>query len=834
MKAFLSHSSKDKEFVRAVAQDLGRQFSVFDEASFGSAIEFRESIRIGIEQSDLFVLFVSRDALTSKWVTHEIDEAWYAKTLGSLRRVLVYLLDDGIQVAELPEWMRRAKITSAYSPQLVIREIRDHLGQLLEERQHPVFLGRNRESGQLEAMLTPIDETPPRAFVVSGLPGIGRRSLLRHVIPGLLDLRRTIQIEIGEGDTIQDICIQVAATVEPFTTVAGLQRLVEEIGALSDGDALERLLTDIRTLIRFGDLPTFIDAGGIIGDDGRLTTAFQAVIQGVSPRDQAYLGIIATRRPQGLDDLNLPILFLESLGKEPTTRLLKVLGDRKGLNFLGSQLRELAEYTAGYPPAAYFAVEQCQRYGVDVALADQGALTSFRTAEFVRHFSRVALNDADRLILSILAVYSPLPFKVIQDLVGLSAVDVADRLIHLIDLNFLVTNEHHEYLIAAPIVDASIRAFGYPPKEQSRKVARILAAFAETADATSSLLSLSRSVFRAALLGGESELATQAIHLANDLIRLTETLYHAKRYAEVIEMARVALTRRPDSTSARAFLIRALAYEERWSEAEEELREYQAHGQPKEMAFLQGFVARKGGRFRDAIQYYQQAVRLGRGGASVNRELASCFFQLADYDNAAKYIERGLRHNRGNKYLLDLAIQVATFRGDDARARELLRELRQVESPMWYHHRASRLELSQGNLPQALKEAVLATERAKEPPFEVLAQLAHTQLASGLSDDAEQTIEILENRFSSIRHDIRIGLRARLAIQRREYRAAVALTEQFRRKDQSVHRATRLRALEALLEHVRLGDDDREVVKREIALLREQLGRVNYDLIPFD
>jgi hypothetical protein len=39
MKAFLSHSSKDKQFVAAVAKELGRQFCVFDEQVFetGSA-----------------------------------------------------------------------------------------------------------------------------------------------------------------------------------------------------------------------------------------------------------------------------------------------------------------------------------------------------------------------------------------------------------------------------------------------------------------------------------------------------------------------------------------------------------------------------------------------------------------------------------------------------------------------------------------------------------------------------------------------------------------------------------------------------------------------------
>ena len=39
MKAFLSHSSKDKEFVRAVAVLLQRQYCIYDEWSFDSGTD---------------------------------------------------------------------------------------------------------------------------------------------------------------------------------------------------------------------------------------------------------------------------------------------------------------------------------------------------------------------------------------------------------------------------------------------------------------------------------------------------------------------------------------------------------------------------------------------------------------------------------------------------------------------------------------------------------------------------------------------------------------------------------------------------------------------------
>ena len=76
-KAFLSHSSSDKEFVRAVASNLGRQLCIFDEQVFDTGATFKESIEKYLDDSSIFVLFVSAEALGRIWVKFEIDEAWY-------------------------------------------------------------------------------------------------------------------------------------------------------------------------------------------------------------------------------------------------------------------------------------------------------------------------------------------------------------------------------------------------------------------------------------------------------------------------------------------------------------------------------------------------------------------------------------------------------------------------------------------------------------------------------------------------------------------------------------------------------------------------------------
>lgn len=65
LRAFLSHSSTQKEFVEAVARELGRQYCVFDKYSFHTGDDLHEAIKRGLNDSSLFVLFASKEALRS-------------------------------------------------------------------------------------------------------------------------------------------------------------------------------------------------------------------------------------------------------------------------------------------------------------------------------------------------------------------------------------------------------------------------------------------------------------------------------------------------------------------------------------------------------------------------------------------------------------------------------------------------------------------------------------------------------------------------------------------------------------------------------------------------
>jgi TIR domain len=226
VKAFLSHSSKDRELVTAVATRLTQLYCHRDVQSFDTGVDFKTSIERYLDESCVFVLFASRQSLLSDWVHFEVEEAWYRKLRDKLDSCLVYLIDSSVDVSDLPEWLRRGRIDRGTGPQHIARDIRFHLDEILARRRPNFFVNRNRESDRLTRSLVPTDGSiPSRVIFITGLPGIGRRWFLKHSVPRLLPYPKQVEIRVSEGDAVTDLCLKIADAVEPHSTLGGLQRL---------------------------------------------------------------------------------------------------------------------------------------------------------------------------------------------------------------------------------------------------------------------------------------------------------------------------------------------------------------------------------------------------------------------------------------------------------------------------------------------------------------------------------------------------------------------------------------------------------------------------------
>ena len=108
-KAFLSHSSKDKELVEKIARQLGNNNCHYDKFSFEAGALTLNEIFQKLNDTDIFVLFISDSALKSSWVKKEITYAKVLLNKKQIDRIFPIIIDKSINHNDtrIPLWIRK-------------------------------------------------------------------------------------------------------------------------------------------------------------------------------------------------------------------------------------------------------------------------------------------------------------------------------------------------------------------------------------------------------------------------------------------------------------------------------------------------------------------------------------------------------------------------------------------------------------------------------------------------------------------------------------------------------------------------------------------------------
>lgn len=222
IKAFLSHSSADKgRYVRVVADKLGDQNCVYDEYTFEAGMKPLEEIMKGLDASQLFVVFLSSQALASKWVQDEMALAHKKLNENELVRIFPIIIDEKLTYHDdrIPDWMRNEyNLKYVSRPTVAARRIRQRLREIswmhnprLKERDS-IFVGRNDLIKAIEERIDDFDQPSVSVFVASGLPRVGRSALLRN---GLIKSGVVSQpyefpsIVLHAGEGIEDLILKL-------------------------------------------------------------------------------------------------------------------------------------------------------------------------------------------------------------------------------------------------------------------------------------------------------------------------------------------------------------------------------------------------------------------------------------------------------------------------------------------------------------------------------------------------------------------------------------------------------------------------------------------------
>jgi tetratricopeptide (TPR) repeat protein len=819
-KAFLAHSSTDKDYVERIARRLGRGRVLYDVQDFLPGQDFRDAIRAGLDRSALFVLFASTESLKSTWVHFEIDEAEVRRISGKLKAVLVFIIDPRLGIHDLPEWMRRARVLTQTRPTQAARVILSQLIYQTGAERQSLFFGREELLQDVAKELVPSGgQRIPQVIIASGLEGVGRRTLLRRALRDNLSLDFGPMIVLEETDGLDRLFVELLDETMELNTRADLATAIQEFRRADVGGKAALLSREIGKIADDNVATVLVDEGAALIDvDGSFRPEVAAVFEHLgSNKREPYLVLVQRRRPHlptasfGL--CRAAAFQVPPLSPDSTRRLLSQSLRAAGLpEPSANEIEELAPYLGGYPPAISLAVGFAKTYGFAALLADKSVLVDFKVRTFSRVVQRLGLGGNEQTIAKVLGIEPSLSVDVIATMTSINQDEVARMLRGLIDQS-LVVHSGGKYSLASPIRDAVYRAFGLIPADLFSQMAQSLRdKYWKDKAVIPPIDAIDATIYTFARGGGHDLSEFADVILPSTLLKIATQTYNGRQWPVARDFAIRALAVDPNLDRATVILVKSLvrlAHEGKvdWSEAEKVLQEAERR-RLRGRQYLRGFFEWKRGNLEAAVSAYQSAERAGDRSVGVFRDRADCLFRLGRTKEADEAIKVALDRYPRHSYIIDLAAEIAITRGDFPRAETLIRDLEDTDVLENFYHRRAALKAARKQFEAALEDAELAILR-NPPLHEILAQHIDILIELGRFEDAAHRLDRLSLQFKGRNHrNAQLGLLCKLALRQGRWKEAEDFYQQLQAKDLPVH-------LGLLREILSQKSQDRKIPERE-------------------
>jgi tetratricopeptide (TPR) repeat protein len=833
-RAFLSHSSEDKAYVDIVARRLSRSRVVYDRQNFEPGDDFRDSIRKGLDNSSLFVLFASARSLASTWVKFEIDEAEVRRIAGKLKSVLVVVIDRSVKPADLPTWMQKGLFCPQTRPSQAARLILSKLMQQEGADQQTLFVGREELTKEVAGQLPPPSGLPtPQILVFSGLEGVGRRSVAQRVLKDNLSLSFGPVLLLEDTDDLDKLYLQLLEDANAFTTRDEYKKAISTFRAASAATQAQMVARELEGIAKDNAAAVIVDQGSLIEESGMFTERVSAVFREViASTSEPYVIVVQRRRPpiaQTTTSSRIASFAVPPLTLDATRRLLaQALKSATGKMPDEKTTQELTPYLDGYPPAVQLAVAYAVRYGLDALVADKSSLIDLKVRTFDRVLTKLQLDAADQLILRVLGMEPGLSLDVLATIVDIATPDLVPRITRLIDHSVIV--RYSDMLsLAAPMRDSVYREFGIiTPAEYGVFAQRLKSLYWKDPTLVPSLDAIDATLYTAARANAKELEEFADIIVPSMLLKIASAAYHEKDWKAARDFAQRAINADPRPDRAWVILAKAyirLAHEgaAEWSQAERVVATLKERGH-RGQHYLAGFLSWKRGDLKGAVKHFAQAESAGDRGVAVYRDRAHCKYQLGLVDEAQADIKVALDRYPRNPFIVDLAAAIAIRGGKYKKAEDFLKDLEEVEPTKEnYYHRLATFYAAKGQFERALIEADKAAQR--NPPLpEILTNRIDILIELERYDDAVRELGSVEQQFKGrTAKDVQSGLRCKLALRQGNWREAEPLYTALHNKELPVHKSLRAELLRQKSLDAAVPLKEREQAKEEAGKLVKEL-----------
>lgn len=369
-KAFISHSSAQKDFVEEVVRELGRDFVNVDMHCFEAGGELTDEITAHINGSNIFVLMLSDMALNSKWVIQEARLVHSKMLDGDDVVFLPFIVDNAITHSDERfdknglKWVKKYLVKPENSPSIVARIIRRKLRESIWENEPTIkereklFFGRDADMNELRLKLYASTSNQKRAIIISGLSHIGRKRLIKEFIwrhvNDLHEAYEPVRIVMTESDGLDRFVQQLNEVVRMYdnTTLFDIMRYPDK--CLGASVELLNKIADCqeRVFVR--------DEKSIVLGNGRLTDWFVEIIKNKGLHPMIHLFVASRFTPMLSTERNHPELIvrqIKGLDKQNIAALFNAYAKNRGISLNEADTKEFVKDLKGYPRQVYDVVD---------------------------------------------------------------------------------------------------------------------------------------------------------------------------------------------------------------------------------------------------------------------------------------------------------------------------------------------------------------------------------------------------------------------------------------------------------------------------------------------
>lgn len=827
VKAFLSHSSVDKTVVRQIKNKLQRLWTYFDEDCFAPGEDFRNAITSRLADTNLFVLFVSENSLASSWVRFEMDEAYWQTIQRDNINILVLTLES-ISPTDLPTWMRKAKFeairTVGQAAQLIKHMLIDNIPVC-----KPVYMGRETDTSKFYSDLAGYDGQYPNIFAISGLNGIGRRTFIKDILNNRFSLPFNSQFEIGESEGILELYRKLLDDgIEGLSPEDTRMYYDKFINATKDEQVGEiaRILSAYASAQSF---PVLVDGGAILDNEGEYKEDFLAIFRAFRERfPDCYLVLIHTRSPKlrGPDRDLIKFCRIHALTPDSCYSLFDALLRRQNVPISDdAQVKEIAGYLEGYPPSIINAVRECAFEGVDLVCSDKRNLIDFQERIFKKYLDSTSLSEIDTEILTAVYNMSNISIEPLSVILGKAKEIVVTSLRKLHDYNIIELRSDGTYIIAPPMRVAIERKVHHYGKEEFSKISKCLYEAYWKPENFIAFHLIDTVIFAVLRSGEEKELDDFKNHLLpSHLLKAAIEANQKRDWAAAEAYARKALTLDNNLLPAKSILFKVLVRQETTqnqavSEKEENnLLDDLRTAHDKSVYYLEGFRLLKRRQYQEAIKRFLLAIESGDSSIPTYRDLAECYYQTNQIEEAQKKIETVMKDRKiNNPFIVDMAAKIAISIGDFEKASDILDKQALVDRPENVAHRWATYYLKKEDYAAAIESANAACggERVLPEMHLLRMSIAIHQRDYKL---VKEEYDLIDQKYKHYNRDVREILYTTMLLNSQGWEVAEARFQHIHRENPYT-RNLRYKIIELKLKDNRVPFHEKKKLEEEMAQL---------------